>query len=192
MPNYGSPMPAPRITPLPADERDERVQELLAGAGLGRPDGEPLNLFSTLARHPRLFKRWMQFGGTLLLGGDLPARDRELLILRTGWLTRSEYEWGQHVIIGKASGLTDEEIERVTRGPEADGWSDFDAVLLRSADELHEAARISDETWAALAERYDTTQLIEVPMLVGQYHLVGFTLNSLGIERDPGVGGFPA
>jgi alkylhydroperoxidase family enzyme len=185
-------MPAPRITPLPADERDERVQELLAGAGLGRPDGEPLNLFSTLARHPRLFKRWMQFGGTLLLGGDLPARDRELLILRTGWLTRSEYEWGQHVIIGKASGLTDEEIERVTRGPEADGWSDFDAVLLRSADELHEAARISDETWAALAERYDTTQLIEVPMLVGQYHLVGFTLNSLGIERDPGVGGFPA
>ena len=65
-------------------------------------------------------------------------------------------------------------------------------MLLRSADELHEAARISDETWAALAERYDTTQLIEVPMLVGQYHLVGFTLNSLGIERDPGVGGFPA
>ncbi|MDQ1373240.1 MAG: 4-carboxymuconolactone decarboxylase [Actinomycetota bacterium] len=185
-------MPVPRISPLPADQRDERVQELLAAAGLGRPDGEPLNLFSTLAHHPRLFKRWMQFGGTLLLGGDLPARDRELLILRTGWVTRAEYEWGQHVIIGKAAGLTDDEILRVTEGPEADGWAPFDAVLLRAVDELHAASRITDETWAALAERYDTHQLIEVPMLVGQYHLVGFTLNSLGVERDPGVGGFPA
>lgn len=184
-------MSAPRIAPLPPDERDERVQELLAGVGLGRPNGEPLNIFTTLARHPRLFKRWMQFGGTLLMGGELPARDRELLILRTGWRTKSEYEWGQHVIIGKASGLTDEEIVRVTEGPDADGWSTFDATLLRAADELHDEACISDATWAALSERYDEHQLIEVPMLVGQYHLVGFTLNSLGVERDPGVEGFP-
>lgn len=180
------------MAPLPPDERDERAQELLAGVGLGRPDGEALNIFTTLVRHPRLFKRWMQFGGTLLMGGELPARDRELLILRTGWRTRSEYEWGQHVIIGKASGLTDEEIVRVTEGPDAPGWSTFDATLLRAADELHDDACISDATWAALCERYDEHQLIEVPMLVGQYHLVGFTLNSLGVERDPGVEGFPS
>ena len=185
-------MPAPRIPPLPAAERDERIQELLAGAGLGRPDGEPLNIFTTLARHPRLFKRWMQFGGTLLMGGEIPARERELLVLRTGWLTRAEYEWGQHVIIGKAAGLTDTEIGRITEGPDAEGWSPFDATLLRAVDELHTDARISDATWAALSERYDERQLIEVPMLVGQYHLVGFTLNSLGVERDPGVEGFPA
>mgnify|MGYP002336300162 CR=1 FL=1 len=185
-------MSSPRIPPLPPDERDERVQELLAGAGLGRPDGEPLNIFTTLVRHPRLAKRWMQFGGTLLMAGEIPARERELLILRTGWLTRSEYEWGQHVIIGKASGLTEDEILRVTEGPDAAGWSDFDATLLRAVDELHADACISDATWAALSERYNERQLIELPMLVGQYHLVGFTLNSLGVQRDPGVDGFPS
>lgn len=181
----------PRIPPLPVDEREPRVQELLDGAGLTRPDGDALNIFTTLIRHPRLFKRWMAFGGTILMGGEIPARERELLVLRTGWLCRSEYEWGQHVIIGKAAGLTDDEITRITEGPDAAGWSEFDATLLRAADELHQDARISDATWDALAARYDTHQLIEVPMLVGQYHLVAFTLNTLGVERDPGVDGFP-
>ena len=72
------------------------------------------------------------------------------------------------------------------------GWSDFDARLLRAADELHNDAVISDATWAKLAERYDDKQLIEVCMVVGQYHLVSFTLNSLGVEREPGVEGLPS
>ena len=112
---------APRITPLPSDERDPRTEELLAP--LRRPDGTELNIFATLARHPKLFKRWSAFGGTLLYGGTLPARERELLILRTGYLCRARYEWGQHVEIGRAAGLSDDEIARVADGPAATGWS---------------------------------------------------------------------
>jgi alkylhydroperoxidase family enzyme len=181
-------MPTPRVPPLPADERDERTTELLQGL-MG---GGELNIFTTLARHPKLLKRWAGFGGTLLAGGDLPAREREILILRTGANCRSEYEWGQHVPIGKDAGLTDEEIGRIHAGPEAKGWDDADRVLLHAADELHADSRIGDDTWAALSSRYDDKQLIELLMVVGQYHLVSFTLNSLGVEREPGVEGFPA
>ncbi len=153
------------------------------------PGGSPLNIFMTLVRHPGLFRKWLPFGGKLL-DGKLPARERELLILRTGWRCRSEYEWGQHALIGREAGLTDEELRRIKEGPDAPGWDPFDAVLLRAADELHDDSCISDTTWDALASRYDERQLIEVPMLVGQYHLVSFALNSLGVQREPGVPGF--
>ena len=153
--------------------------------------GPASNIFATLVRHPGLFRHWLPFGGKLL-AGKLPPRERELLILRTGWHCRSSYEWGQHVLMARLSGLTDDEIARVPEGPAAPGWSAFDVVLLRAADELHAGARISDETWAALADRYDERQLVEVPMLVGHYHMVAFTLNSLGVEREAGVPGLPS
>lgn len=153
-------------------------------------DTPTVNIFATLVRHPGLFRRWLPFGGKLL-AGRLPARERELMVLRTGWLCGSEYEWAQHVLVGRSAGLTDAEIERVTLGPDADGWDDHDALLLRATDELHRDHCISDGTWAALAERYDDRQLVEIPMLVGHYHLVSMTLNSLGVPLEDGAPGFP-
>jgi 4-carboxymuconolactone decarboxylase len=179
---------SPRIAPLPDNELTDEHRDLLPGAN--GPAGPASNIFTTLVRHPGLFRKWMPFGGKML-AGKLPAREREILILRTGWNTQAEYEWGQHVRIGKQAGLTDEEVQRITVGPDAPGWSDFDALLLRAADELHEDACISDTTWKALADRYDEKQLVEVPMLVGHYHMVSFTLNSLGVQREDGVDGFP-
>ncbi len=173
---------APRIPPLPSQGRDPKTAELLEG--LKGFSGTELNIFATLARHPRLLKRWSAFGGVLLYGGALPARERELLILRAGYLCRSPYEWGQHVTIGLAAGLTDEEVARVADGPDAAGWSAGDATVLRATDELHADSRIGDDTWAALAARWDEQQLIELCMVVGQYHLVAMTLNSLGVEPE--------
>lgn len=178
----------PRIPPLPENERDEQQTALLDPI---RVEGTDLNIFATLIRHPRLFKRWSAFGGFLLYGGDLPARDRELLILRTAWNCRAEYEWGQHARIAVGAGVSADEISRVIDGSEAPGWSTSDAALLRGADEMHGESKISDATWSALSEHYDEHQMIEICMVVGQYHLVAFTLNSLGVEREPGVTGFP-
>jgi len=178
----------PRIPPLTADERDEQQRELLGD--VGGVTGPASNIFDTLVRHPGLFRKWLPFGGKLLVG-KLPPRDRELLILRTGWHCRSAYEWGQHVLIARSVGITDEEIDRVRAGPDSPGWDAFERVLLTAADELHEDGCITDATWAALAERYDERQLVELPMLVGHYHMVAFTLNSLGVQREEGVPGLP-
>lgn len=178
----------PRIRPLAEAEMDPRQVELMGQVGLGGPT---TNIFSTLVRHPGLFHRWLPFGGKLL-AGKLPARDRELLILRTGWLCRSEYEWAQHAALSRSIGMTEAEIERTTAGPDAEGWTELEATLLRAADELHADACITDGTWAVLAQSYDELQLIEVPMVVGHYHLVSFALNSLGVPLEDGVSGFPS
>lgn len=172
----------PRIPPLPPERRDPRTEELLAP--LRRPDGSELNIFATLAHHPKLLKRWSAFGGTLLYGGRLDGRERELLILRTAHNCDAHYEWHQHVAIAKAAGLTDDEIERVPAGLQSDQWTEADRGLIAAADELHDGAKISDATWQQLASRYDEQQLIEICMVVGQYHLVAFTLNSLGVEVE--------
>ena len=95
-------------------------------------------------------------------------------------------------MIARASGVTDDEIARVPAGAAAAGWDEFDRTLVRAADELHRDACIGDVTWSALAARYDERQLIEVPMLVGHYHMVAFALNTFGVEREEGVPGFPA
>ncbi len=179
---------APRLAPLPGPERTDVQRELLARVDVGGPLGEA-NIFTTLVRAPDLFRRWLAFGGALL-GGALPARDRELLILRTAINCTAPYEWGQHVRVGRLAGLTDVEIARVADGPSA-GWSDDDALLLDVADELHATYGLSDARYDALAARYDEVELIEVLMVVGHYHLVAMTLNALRVANDDGLAPLP-
>ena len=155
----------PRIQPLSAAELSD---EALKSLGRERDSDQPLlNIFATLAHHPKLLKRWSVFGNHVLSKSTLPPRDRELLILRTGWLCQAGYEWGQHVVIGKREGLSDAEIARIPDGADAEGWDRFDRTLLRAADELRGDSFLSDATWNALAERYGTQQLIDVVFRLG-------------------------
>lgn len=156
-----------------------------------KKSGRILNIHKTLIRHEKLYKRWSVFGRHVLFKSSLPARERELLILRIGWLCQAEYEWGQHVMIGKANGLTDEEIQRITKGPDSEGWDRFDATLLRAVDELYYNTIISHITWKPLTERYDTHQLLDLIFTVGQYNLVSMALNTLGVQLEEGTKGFP-
>ncbi|MEU9480354.1 carboxymuconolactone decarboxylase family protein [Streptomyces sp. NPDC048191] len=175
----------PRLAPLAEDAMDPHTRELLAPIPRDA-DGRVANVFTTLVRHPGLFERFLPFGSHLLRDGRLPARTRELLILRTAYNTRAGYEWGRHVPLAREAGVTDEEIRRVGAGPDAQGWAPADARLLRAADELHRDARLSAATWTALAADHDEAQLIEITLLVGQYHMVAFFLNSAGTPLEPG------
>ncbi len=156
-----------------------------------RAAADGLNRTKTLAHPPELADAWGSFAGYVFRGSTLPPRHRELLILRIGYLCGSEYEWGQHARIARGVGLSDEEIVRVTEGPEAAGWSSFESTLLRAADELDRDAAISDRTWAELEARYDTKQLMDVVFTVGEYNLVSMALKSFRVQLDEGVEGFP-
>jgi 4-carboxymuconolactone decarboxylase len=182
----------PRIDPLPESEWEGDIAGILNALppGADAPIGE-YNVFRTLARHPDLFRSWLPFGGYLLVGGTLPATDRELAILRTAVRCRSSYEWGQHVRISLRMGIEREVIDRVFEGSDATGWTDGESAMLRAVDELHDESRISDSTWTELGKQYDETQLIELTMLIGQYHMVAFALNSLGVELDEGLESLP-
>ena len=165
-----------RISPLPEAEWTDEVRELL-------PKGrKPLNIFTTLVRHPGLFKRWSVFGGHILSKSSLTPRDRELLILRTGYRCNSPYEFHQHTRIGLDCGVTREEIQKLQQ-PIA-GWSDHDTLLLKAADELHDDFMLSDETFAKLRGSFDDKQIFDLIFTVGQYTLVSMFLNSIGVQIE--------
>ena len=114
-----------------------------------------------------------------------------MLILRIGWLCQSEYEWAAHARVARSIGFTDEELLRLTKGPDDPRWTRIEATLLRATDELHSDAFITDSTWRSLSEQYDTQQLMDLVATVGTYNLVSMLLNSWGVQLDEGFKGFP-
>jgi 4-carboxymuconolactone decarboxylase len=183
-------LPEPRLRAIPPEHWSAEAKDSLGPVG-GAGPFPALNIFRTLANYPKLAKRWMVFANHVLAKNSLPPREREILILRIGWLCSSEYEWAQHVVIGKREGLTDDEIRRIGAGPDAPGWSQLDQALLRATDELRNDAFVTDATWSALAKHLNEQQLMDVVFTVGNYNLVSMALNSLGVQLDPGLAGFP-
>ncbi len=157
------------------------------GAATGGP---PPNLFTTLARHRSIFRKWLRFAGALMPGGRLPRDESELVILRVAHNTDCEYEWRHHERLGALAGLAPEEIEQVRSGPDA-GWSPRRAVLLRATDELHRDRRITERTWNELRPLLSDEELIELCLLVGHYEMLAMTLNSLQVEPDEPPTGKP-
>ena len=146
----------------------------------------------TMLRHADLFTLHTDVGLQLLARGALSFRDREFAVLRIAWLCQAPYEWGEHVLVGKRFGLSSEDIACVIKGPDADGLDEHESALLRAVDELHGDAMISDATWLTLAKRLDERQLIELPIIVGQYQTVAYYQNSLRLRLHTGNAGLKA
>jgi len=144
-----------------------------------------LHVFATNARYRELRMRLGLFSGHILRHSLLPDRDKEILILRMAWLCYSEYVWGQHVLAGKMRvGLSNDEISRIMEGSDVEGWDPFDATLLRAVDELYTDTFITNETWNALAERYDTKQLMDLVYTVGFYNMMAMVVNTFGVQLE--------
>ena len=171
-----------RIAPIAdADLTPEQSEALEAF----RP-GPVLNIFRTLVHAPKALSRFNQWGGYVLSRrNDLPAREREIVILRTGFLCKSGYEWTQHTRIGLQSGLTEDEIKRLKAGADA-GWSAADAALIRASDELHADQFITDATWSELLKHFSQKACMDVVFTVGQYTQVSMMLNTFGVQLDAG------
>jgi alkylhydroperoxidase family enzyme len=175
---------SPRIAPVPDSDWNDAQRNLLAPLA---DRGPVLNIFRTLARAPEALKGFLAWGGYVLSRrNSLPARERELIILRIGFLCRSGYEWAQHVPIGLRAGLTDDEVQRIKQGAAASGWSEADQRLLQACDELHHGQFVSDATWVGLRAHFDEAQCMDVVFTAGQYTQVSMMLNSFDVQLDPG------
>lgn len=178
----------PRYAPLTLEEVSpegmEQVKVIRAAFSI--PESRPFPDVSLITlRHPGMFKGQMVLG-IELAKGVIPARDRELAVLRLAWLARAPFEWSEHVDIGKAFGLTVEEIDRVTEGSSAPGWTAHESAILRGVEELLSDHCMSDATWDTLAQSWDEKQMLEYPMLVGSYLMTALQQNSLKIQPKGG------
>lgn len=174
----------PRLAALPSEARSAAQQAVLDEISMVVVDGvrkprEDMESLQILIRHADLYLAHLGVARKFLSDGEMSIRDRELAVLRIGWLSQAPFEWGSHVVIAKRNGITAEEIEWVIEGSAAVGWNDHDRAIIRAMEELHFDSMISDDTWATLAATYDDKQLIELPILAGQYKTVAYLQNSL-------------
>lgn len=179
----------PRILPV---EPPQWTDEHRAILGSRARSGQTVNSFKICLRNPELCRNWLPFSSYIEGNtSSLAPREREMLILRTAWLCRDSYVWSPHAASGARAGLSPDELDRITKGPEAKGWNAFDAALLRAADELHNDQFVGDATWRTLAERYNDKQLLDTLFTVGDYTMVAMYLNSVGAPLETGWTGLP-
>ena len=172
-----------RIAPLPADEWDDAVDQALSGlmpAERRNPKAAG-NLVATLVRHPKLTRSFLRFNFHLLYGSALPARLRELAVLRVAQLSNCEYEREHHLEMGREAGLTDEVIAGIERGAVSD---ELDQAVLDAADELHRESVVSDNTWTTLSAHLDEHQLMDLIFTIGCYGALAMAINTFGVEPD--------
>ncbi|MDQ6810532.1 MAG: carboxymuconolactone decarboxylase family protein [Actinomycetota bacterium] len=155
---------------------------------------EPLRLFRTLAVHNDLASRMRPLGAGLLGHGLLAPRDREIMIHRTCARTGAEYEWGVHVIAyGRPLGLSSAQLAATVHGDAGDpAFCERERLLIRLADELHDTCSVSEELWAALAERFSDGELLELLVLAGQYRIISYVVNGARVELEPWAPRFPS
>ncbi|WP_327582976.1 carboxymuconolactone decarboxylase family protein [Nonomuraea sp. NBC_00507] len=171
----------PRIFPVPELPATIDTSGLFEGLFTGQED---LNILRTMAVNPSLLEAF--FPLLQQVAADvLPARDREVVILRTAWRTRTPYMWAHHHAGGLAAGMSEQEIATVADQPAPPQWRPFDAVLVRAVDELHDVAHLSEATYQALARQYDQKQILELLALTGTYTLLSFILNTARVQIDP-------
>src|SRR5688572_25189101 len=170
-----------RLPPVPDREWTAAQRAIVARFAV---DGRPTNALRTYLHHPVLAENILPFERYIAQESTLSARHRELLILRTAWLCRSEYVWALHADRARAAGIGSDELTRIARGPDAPGWQPFEAVLLRAVDELLVDAFVSDSTWAALSLRFDTREVMDAVFTVAEFTMIAGTVNSLKVEVD--------
>jgi AhpD family alkylhydroperoxidase len=172
-----------RLPPLPADQWDDRTRDafraLLPRAMRNPESAGPA--MAPLARHPDLTEAFLGFSVYLLFRSTLPPRVRELAILRVAHNRGCAYEWVHHISFGQEAGLTSAEIDAVAHGQ---GSDEFDRLILASVDELDAKSELSDETWAALAERLDEKQRMDLVFTIGGYIAMSMALNTFGVQPD--------
>ena len=172
---------APRIQPVAQGEWTDAQRAIVGKFGSG---GAAANDLATYLQHPVLAQNIMPFERYISSESTLSPRHRELLILRTEWLTRSDYIWAHHTEAARKAGMTADELTRIARGPDAAGWDPFDAAILRSADELHVSAFVNDATWKALTAKYNTREVMDAVFTVAEFTMIADTVNSVGVQVE--------
>lgn len=173
----------PRIAPLQDGALGDQHDVLRPLA----EQGQLFNIFRTFARRPEALHAFLAWGRHILSDENrLPPRQREIVILRVGFLCGSGYEFAQHQAIGLQCGLTLDDIARVKAGPDA-GWESADSALIRMTDELVQDHFVGEAAWAEMRNCFDEETSMDAVFTAGQYVQVCGFLNTFGVQLDAGL-----
>jgi 4-carboxymuconolactone decarboxylase len=180
----------PRIKPLPREEWTDPAREVFAfwGEPNAWEEGSKTNIIMVLANHPKLAMTYSHWGKHFLMENSLSTRQQEIVILRVAWLTKSAYEWHNHVGYGVNAGLTLDEIAAIRDFPAGNhGFTEEEAAMIRACDELMERNNLSDETWNTLSTTLDRHQLMDLVFMIGHYVMTSWAISVFGVGIEGGA-----
>lgn len=183
----------PRIPFIARDEWTDEAIEVFtsmerdeAGKERARKEGSKMNIIKVLAHYPRAVLPYLEMN-KVLFDLKFSMRIREIAVLRLSHLSNSEYEWFQHVEIGKRAGLTDADIEAIKAGKPADDWEEIDGLVMKAVDELETSNTISDALWEKLTSHFDRDQMFELLFVIGAYKMTAWILNAMKIPVEGSI-----
>lgn len=174
-----------RLTPLPADEWNERARA--AVASLIPPErANPVgagNVLSTMVRHPDLTAAYLPFNAYLLTRSTLSPRVREVALLRVVHHSKCGYLWSHHLPIAARAGLSESEIDDIRSGTCADPT---DQAVIRAVDDLTADSTVGQATWDELCRLFTQPQCMDLVFTIGGYLLLALAVNTFGVEEEHG------
>ncbi len=144
----------------------------------------PLNVFRMMANAPASFEPIINFAMSILLRSEFDKRKREIAVLRVAHVTRSNYEWTQHVVVAKSVGVSDEEIAAIGVDGAVTGLDAEGNLLCRVADEISRDVRLSDEALTAIMDRYGVRQATELILCCSYFNMLSRFLESTRVELE--------
>lgn len=148
--------------------------------------GKPVNLYRALGNHPALAAAWTEFANSIRHDSATPRALRELMILRTAQLARSEYEWAHHLRMARKAGVSEDKIAALA---DWRGAQEFDAKE-RAALALTEAVMacdVSDAVHAEVKRHFSDAEFVELSLTAGFYAMVSRMLEAMRVELDEDV-----
>lgn len=178
-----------RIDRCPREEWTDDTREVMAfwGEPNSWEEGSKTNVISVMANHPPLGKVYNEWGKHFLMGNALNTRQLEIIILRVAVLTKSAYEWHNHVGYAMNAGITLEEIAAVRDYPAGGNWTEQEAAMIIACDDLIGNHIISDATWATLSKTFNKQQMMDLTFTIGHYAMTGWALASFGVQIEGGA-----
>jgi 4-carboxymuconolactone decarboxylase len=178
-----------RIPPCPREEWTDDHREVYAfwGEPNSWEEGSKTNIIMTMGNHPALGKVYNQWGRYFLMNNSLSTRQLEIIILRVSWLTKSAYEWHNHVGYGVNAGLTLEDIAAIRDFPSGGSWTEEESAMMQACNDLIGNNIISDETWASLSKTLDKRQMMDLSFTIGHYVMTAWALASFGVQIEGGA-----
>jgi alkylhydroperoxidase family enzyme len=169
----------------------DRAREL--GEAWGTPGPRTTRAaFRVLANNPDLAKHVFALLSQLLERNTFPARLRELMIMRIGWVTGSAYEWTQHWRVATQAGIPPEDILAVRDWRASDRLTAADKAVLAATDETLAGKAIGDATWIELTKYIaEPGQQAEFIVAMGNWTMFSMLLRNLKIPVEDGVAVWP-
>ena len=174
---------AGRLPLVSADSDDPQLAHVF---GRFRDAGHDVpTLYRTLGNAPAMLNAWVGMAWPLRNEATTSRALRELIIMRVAQLTQTAYEWVAHRPMTVKCGITDTQLSDLGNWRASEAFSTEERELLAMTDELTDGLDVSDATWAALAARYEPSELVELVLTCTYYSCVSRTLRALRLPVDP-------